>query len=358
MGKTILQIVPTLPPAISGVGDYALILARAMRQHHGINSIFIVGNPEWHGGSEIEGFEVRTVASRTDTSLIGSLDSSTSMPVLLHYVGYGYARRGAPFWLSEGLKQWHKKARDPLVTMFHEVYASGPMWKSEFWYRPAQIVVAQDLLRISEICVTSNEFYGEVIRNLDPFYRSTRDWLKILPVFSNVGEPDCLPSFEERKPQAVVFGGLGRRQEVYNHWSEFLPFCEKLGIQSIVDIGPGKPACGEILNVNNYGILDPMNISSLLKDSKMGLLLIPLYLLNKSTIFASFLAHGLVSIISSKKKVILEYKDQENYFICADTLATRKSELINASLISERAFKLYQTHSSKSLSLEYSFFLS
>ena len=41
----ILQIVPRLPPTISGVGDYSFLLAQELRRAHDIETRFIVGDP-------------------------------------------------------------------------------------------------------------------------------------------------------------------------------------------------------------------------------------------------------------------------------------------------------------------------
>jgi hypothetical protein len=56
----ILQIVPRLPPAIDGVGDYALNLARQLRQDFSIHTHFLVCDPNWNGKTELEGFSCAT----------------------------------------------------------------------------------------------------------------------------------------------------------------------------------------------------------------------------------------------------------------------------------------------------------
>ncbi|MHC5830485.1 MAG: glycosyltransferase family 1 protein, partial [Nostoc sp.] len=58
----ITSIVPRLPPAIDGVGDYALNLARQLRKDFNIQTHFIVGNPTWTGAAEIEGFPVSQIS--------------------------------------------------------------------------------------------------------------------------------------------------------------------------------------------------------------------------------------------------------------------------------------------------------
>lgn len=47
----IIQIVPQLPPAINGLGDYALNLARQLRQDFAIETHFVVGDHSWTGAT-------------------------------------------------------------------------------------------------------------------------------------------------------------------------------------------------------------------------------------------------------------------------------------------------------------------
>ena len=53
---SLVQIVPILPPAISGVGDNAALLAEALRSAHGVETRFIVGDPAWRDQREGSGF--------------------------------------------------------------------------------------------------------------------------------------------------------------------------------------------------------------------------------------------------------------------------------------------------------------
>jgi hypothetical protein len=138
----IIQIVPRLPPAADGLGDYALNLAHQMRQDFGIKTHFIVGDPWWVGEAQIEGFSISKVPRQSANIFLSLLESErfSSATVLLHYVNYGYAKRGCPIWLVEGLERWRNTTvTRSLMTMFHEVYAFGfPPWTSSFWLSPLQ----------------------------------------------------------------------------------------------------------------------------------------------------------------------------------------------------------------------------
>src|SRR5882724_4983623 len=123
----IVQIVPRLAPTVTGVGDYALLIAEELRRAHGISTRFIVGDPHWDGPANVNRFSVAKVAARSANDLVRSLAEEPGMqtPVLLHYVGYGYQKRGCPIWLVRGLAQWRSGAAERrLFTMFHELYAS------------------------------------------------------------------------------------------------------------------------------------------------------------------------------------------------------------------------------------------
>jgi len=192
--RTIYQIVPRLPPLIDGVGDYSLQLARTLRENHNIDSKFIIGDPSWLGPTELEGFLVQKVHERSALALINLLTTNAALDTaLLHYVGYGYHRRGIPFWLLNGLKFWrktHTHSSYRLFTIFHELYAFGLPWKSEFWLRPFQVKIAKSLIHFSETCFVSNYINKQEIQRHKPLA-----CIEIYPVASNFGEP-TLSKFE------------------------------------------------------------------------------------------------------------------------------------------------------------------
>src|ERR1041385_7558181 len=136
----IISIVPRLPPAVDGLGDYALSLARHLYNDFDIKTHFVVCDPIWVEKSEVEGFSISCLTNRSPSALLSSLAvANPTIIVLLHYVGYGYARRGAPSWLIDGLERWHRSnGAARILTMFHELYAKGPVWTSSFWLSPLQ----------------------------------------------------------------------------------------------------------------------------------------------------------------------------------------------------------------------------
>ena len=177
--STILQIVPRLPGKLDGLGDYALALAKALSNGYGLDTIFAVADKTPMESKD--GFEV--VPGLASALQLG-LDGQRFEHVILHYVNYGYQPRGVPFQLRDIARRLRAHLRGRWITTFHELYASGPPWKSAFWLRPFQVRIARNLIDISDSCFVSNKPIRNVIARYDPTKPIT-----LQPVFSNFGEP-------------------------------------------------------------------------------------------------------------------------------------------------------------------------
>lgn len=281
----VVQIVPNLPPPFEGVGTYAEALAQGLAERFAIETRFVVGDPAWRGG--VNG--ARPVHGRTAVDLLEALDGPADA-VLLHYANYGYQRRGCPLWLIEGLI----RGRGRIVTLFHEVWATGPPWRSSFWLLPVQRRLAARLARRSAALVTSLETYADMIR---PWAGDRK--VVVLPVFSTLGEPDEVPAWRERERRIVLFGGTGVRGRAY---ARFLPAiaaaAKTLGIEEIWDIGPPIPHPAKIggVPVRGLGVLPAAEIGEILRGSAAGFLAYPPAFLPKSTVFAAYCSHGVLPI--------------------------------------------------------------
>ena len=111
--STVLHLVPHFAPQIDGVGDYARLLARQWRSDRGPESRFLIGDPRWDAGGADGEFAVARVEARDEAVLAAALAGETR--VLLHYVGYGYDRRGVPGWLPAGLARWRAGGAEPVA---------------------------------------------------------------------------------------------------------------------------------------------------------------------------------------------------------------------------------------------------
>jgi hypothetical protein len=297
--NTILSIVPRLPPAIDGVGDYAGFLAEALADRHSISTQFIACDPSQSlpGISRLNPIQL---PHRTSDALLNILDRSDDLDILLlHYVGYGYAKRGCPLWLVDALIKWKQtKASRKIVTMFHEVYAgSNRPWSSQFWTSPIQQKIARDLINCSDLVMTSTQIYVDKLAQLSSKHHGN---IQILPIFSTVGECDLPAPLAERKPWLVTFGNTKFRQDIYtNSLAQLTTICQQLEIAEIYDIGNKSVEIVRSIpqvKVNPMGILPASEISKILRMARVGFLNYPIAYLAKSTIFAAYASHQLCPI--------------------------------------------------------------
>ncbi|HVQ40325.1 MAG TPA: hypothetical protein VMS31_22480 [Pyrinomonadaceae bacterium] len=345
--NAVISIVPRLPPAIDGLGDFAFNLARQLSTDFRIESRFIVGDPSWAQRHRADGFSASCLPDRSTAALLSRLNVVQPAPVLLlHYVGYGYSLRGAPVWLVNGLERWvenNEGAR--LLTVFHEVYASGPVWTSSFWLSPLQKHLAGRLARLSDACFTSRQGYAEVLRTLS---RRKHTAISILPVFSNIGEPDHSPlALKERRPQLVVFGSGGNRARVY---AESLPalenVCQALAIEKIFDVGP--PAQSIVPAVNGIPVVEmgqrtADEISALMSKSIAGFFDYNTGYLAKSTIFAAYSAHNLIPISATCDDAQVDGLEAGKHYWVANP-HVKDLSLAAGQKIADNAYAWYQTH--------------
>ena len=163
-----------------GVGDYAVNLAKILQQRYGRDTSFV---------------------SAKDVS---NAASGNYHDIILHYVNYGYQKRGVPYALLRVLRQLRRRGHGRLLTIFHELYASGWPWQSAFWLRPFQVHIARSISRISDSCLVSSDMMARQLRRLTPNVR-----VSVHPVFSNFGEPSLSQTqLADRNPHRwVICGG-------------------------------------------------------------------------------------------------------------------------------------------------------
>ncbi|MTJ53681.1 glycosyltransferase family 1 protein [Anabaena sp. UHCC 0253] len=345
----IIQIVPRLPPAIDGVGDYALNLARQLRKDFSIHTHFIVGNSTWKGTAEIEGFTVNQITDNSANTLLTLLscnDSSSS--ILLHYVGYGYAQRGCPVWLVEGLQRWKSLyPKSNLVTMFHELYASGyPPWTSSFWLFPLQKSLAARLAQLSDRCVTSKKLYADIITQIS---QGKHNQVLFLPVFSTVGEPEKLPpDLSERQHRLVIFGGVANRARVYNQSQEVLDYvCQRLNIKEICDIGTPTgitPSSIGKVPILEIGKQAAHKVSDILADSIAGFSDYNPDYLAKSTIFAAYCAYRLLPINAKGSVSVIDGIEAGKHYWIPNAKENNWTNELDLQTIADKSYYWYQSH--------------
>jgi hypothetical protein len=353
----LIQVVSRLPPAIDGVGDYSCLLARQLRAAHGIHTTFVVCDPEWKmsetepSPAAIDGFPVHQLKQQSAGELWRLL-SQPQMPALalLQYVGYGYQKRGCPVWLARGLRAWkneNQKSGRQLLTMFHELYASGPLWSSAFWASPVQKWITKSLAQMSAHGFTNLAVNARILKRLTA--RAGNDF-SVLPVFSNVGEPEKIPGWKERPPRLIVFGSAGQRRKVYfEGWAGLEKTCRALGLDEIVDIGAPLSLPQLSVRISRRGILPGAEVSREMLNARAGFFVYPTAYLGKSGIFAAYAAHGLLPVTVEARS--MKNEDALNageHFLRADDLGGS-----DAGKIAAGARRWYQANGTKNLAARF-----
>ncbi|AMA09216.1 hypothetical protein [Picosynechococcus sp. PCC 73109] len=342
--KKIHHIVPRLPPAVDGVGDYALSLARQLRHDYDIDTHFIVGDPAWPDIEQIEEFKTTKLATRSTQALLDRLTPSN--PVLLHYVGYGYAKRGCPTWLIQALEIWKQQNQQVhLVTMFHEIAASGPMWTSAFWLSGLQRNLAKRLVNVSDRLLTSKQLYAEILQG---YGKGRFNEIPSLPVFSNVGEPENPPDLSKRDRHLVIFGGRSKRAGVYqSSLDQLKQICSYLDIEQIIDIGPKLDAIPTHIGdvpITATGSLPSDEVSGLLSKAIAGFFNYSPPFLGKSGIFAAYCAHRMLPVSAQMTSHIEDGLYPGQHYLLPDQYSAGAKDGLVLQAIADKSHAWYQSH--------------
>ncbi len=336
--KNIIQICPTYPPNIGGVGNYANILSNYLKKKK-INSKILISDYLENKNKKI------TLFGKKNKNLYSLIQNNDAKDIILHFSGYGYASRGLCFNLIWTLEKWRQNLKSRrLITVFHEIYATGPVYRMSFWTSFLQKYLAKKLLNLSDISfVTSkqNKF------TLSSFNKKKK--IIYTNVFSNIGELKINKKIKKRKNKAIIFGNIYQKQILYKdillNKNKYELFLKKMSINEIFEIGPNinisKSNIFENININKIGIRSKKFISNLLKNSKIGLVYYPVGQMTKSGIIAAYASHGLVIFNCCNEEV-----SKSNEFISGLNYVSKFSNKIknNIQKISNECFRNYKKY--------------
>ena len=309
----LIQIVPNLPPVIDGIGDHALQMARRLREHHQIETSFVVCDPSWSGDS-VEGFRARRVCIQTAKALASAVDASGHpsrrgvTPILLHFSPYGYQKRGCPFWLVAGLEELERCAPGRVNTVFHELnITGGRIWSSTFWVPPLQKSLIKRIARMGTFRYTNT---GDHRSRLE---KACKRLIPLIPNFATLGELETEPAFQQRKREIVVFGRADQRKWTYERGAEALGrLCRHFDAEVIHDVGapiPGHDAEDiDGFPIVRHGVMPADELSQLMQTTLASFLYYPIPLLSKSSVHAFICASGALPFV---------YDDSRDLRTCA-----------------------------------------
>ncbi|MEJ7686829.1 MAG: hypothetical protein WKG52_07495 [Variovorax sp.] len=298
-----------IPSGTGGVRDYASLLGSPLQT------------------------PIMELTQTTDTSaLSGDL-------VLLHFSGYGYQKRGVPLWLIDRVRSLRTRF-NAVGVVFHELFASGPPWSSAFWLHGYQKRIARDLLGLADFWLTNREVSARWLHDQYPLKPH-----RVLPVFSNVGEPAAIET--DRQPTMVVFGSWGIRRQVYQ-WAngEVFRSAKRHGLE-IHDIGPAPEDDALSKQMAQEGVvvrgkLPAEQVSRELSAATFGALTYPVDCASKSGVFAAYCAHSLCPILLWKDYGVYDGLEADVHYLAGfDAIGASDT---NAASIARAARAWYEPH--------------
>ena len=305
----ILQIVPHAPGSHEGVGDYALKLAERLSSSYETGTIFAAAEP---GASpRIGNFEV--VAPLATATVERACANCRG--IVLHYVNYGYHKRGLPVRLPSLLRQLRETCGGQLITIFHELYASSAPWRSAFWLQRWQKSIARKIVRVSDGCVVSSEVMRDMLLQVAPGTA-----ISVHPVISTLGEPAFSSNqFVRRDPHRwAIFGGshlIKRSLNSFRRCMENVPdfFAPReLFILGGQDDDQVRREMNEMRGVDchYHPAIEADVASRLLSSCSFGWIDyfhhpdVPAAVILKSGSFASFCAHAVIPVLPQPGSLI------------------------------------------------------
>ena len=292
----LIQVVPQLKPGRCGVTDHAIPLANELRSVFGITSAFVVLNSK-EKCDLLYKVSYCEAAQLLDCCL--ALSDGQPAALLAHVSGYGYSPDGAPTRLADALAKVRSDGRFAIGAFFHEISASGAPWTTAFWHSHRQ---ERTIRKIAELCNLMVTNISEHARWLERQTASRAGaQIRLLPVFSTIGEArERIPAMK-RDSIMAVFGLPGTRQRAFKELTKSTELLSHLGIKSIVDIGAGAGFPGALkgVPVHHKGELGVAELAEELTHARFGYLSYPANCLAKSSIFAAYCAHGAIPVIAN-----------------------------------------------------------
>lgn len=351
-GKRLIQIVPYRARAPEGVGDHARLLAEKFRTSLGVETSFVACTPLPPEERREDEWETLHLARRGTNELLGALaeleQRDGPVPILLHLSGFGFHRRGAPFWLAEALERWQRSHREnKLAVVFHELFATGPVISRNFWFGQLQRRAVRRIARLADGGITALDAKLAWLRRVG---KTSADFHS-MPCFSTIGESgSTLDAASDRPAKLAIFGRGNVLPEIYRQRGDLLAeFVRANAIKHIVDIGPRADAPPvEIAGVpvNRLGSLDPEPLRAELASARFGALYYDAGELPKSSIFAAYAAHGTIPLcFSAPRRDMNGLREGEHFLRIDHDIAPPIADVVSINRLQANAMTWYRPHS-------------
>jgi hypothetical protein len=299
----VIFILPRLPPAHCGLGDYSMILLRYMRMDPPARILVMHGVAETR--SEHPELDVEQLP-RTQAGLLAHLRELRAQRVFVQYVAQGFQSRGCPLWFLGALRKWRMQTPDVrLVMMLQELWFDPAFWRPDWILQKLHKRALCWLAQETDQVYVSAQGFKERLEDIVPPSR--------LAVLMNPATVPLTGSVAQsvREPGLVVlFGRQPSRLSALSAMGSWLGMLHAAGVLKELWLVGSRESqalnkredelAASLLPEGAAHVLGPQTperLSQILLKSQMGVCAKATHGYTKSTIFMAYASHG-VSIIS------------------------------------------------------------
>ena len=295
----VVFILPQLPPAHCGLGDYSMILLEHMAMTPPPKILVMHGVAETHAAHP--DFDVEPLP-RSSASLQQRLHELRAQKVFVQYVAQGFQPRGCPLWFLSALRKWRAStAGARLVIMFQELWFEPKWWKPDWCLQKLHRFALRRLADAADQVFVSTEEFA--LRMQGTAYHE-----RIRVLMNPATIPLAAPERNVQRFQGhmVLFGRQGSRLLALTQMAPYLGKLHTAGVLNKLWIAGSRES--EAMNdrednliksllppssVGRLGSQTPEDLSLIFQKVQMGIFAKVLHGFTKSTIFMGYASHGL-----------------------------------------------------------------
>lgn len=300
----VVFILPRLPPAHCGLGDYSMILLGHMRMDPPPRILVM------HGAAETRAvypeLDVEQLPA-TQAGLLAHLHKLRAKRVFVQYVAQGFQSRGCPLWFLGALRKWRLETSNArLVMMLQELWFEPSFWKPDWLLQKFHRRALRRLASAVDRLFVSTESFYQRMKGATALGR-----LQVLINPATIPVIESCSQTQRQQGLIVLFGRQGSRIRALK---DFAPWLGKLYSKGLLTrlllLGSRETSemnrkedflAATLLPMEVIDVLGPLSrerLSRYFLSAEMGICTKANQNFSKSTIFMGYASHGL-SIIST-----------------------------------------------------------
>lgn len=301
----VVFILPQMPPAHCGLGDYSMILLEHMAMTPPPKILVMHGAAETNAAHPE--LDVEQLPRRRE-GLLQRLRELKANRVFVQYVAQGFQSRGCPLWFLGALRQWRMQTTDAcLVVMCQELWFEPAVWKPDWMLQRFHRRALRQLAGVVDrLFVSTESFHERMDGAIAP------DRLQVLVNPATIPLAGSPSQVQREEGLVVLFGLQGSRIFALQDMAPWLAKLRASGfIKRLLVVGSRETRLMNdredalvraMLPVGAAELLGPQSAESLSQvflRAEMGIFTKTARDFTKSTIFMGYASHG-VAILSQK----------------------------------------------------------